>query len=121
MKHRLIAFSVMVLSSQCFATTDADNTKVNERDRVSSEMTADQQAHNSNDMSITRRIRQDVMKDGSFSTYAKNVKVISVNGKVTLKGPVRSEQEKEKISKYARAAAGAANVKNEMSVVAEKK
>jgi osmotically-inducible protein OsmY len=59
------------------------------------------------------------MKEKNLSSYAQNVKIITVNGKVTLKGPVRSEQEQMSILKYANRAAGAANVTNEMSVVAE--
>ncbi len=102
-------------------STSTDNTKLNERDRASSQLTADQQKNNALDTDTTRRIRQDIMKEQNFSTYAQNVKVISVNGKVTLKGPVRSEQEQNSILNYARQPAGASNVINEMTIVTEKR
>lgn len=120
MKHKLIALSTLILSLQCYAAPGADNTKINERDRAAGELTADQQTYSANDTNITRRIRQDIMKEQNFSTYAQNVKIITVDGKVTLKGPVRSVQEQDSIMKYARQAAGASNVTNEMSVVTDK-
>lgn len=67
-------------------------------------------------MDVTRRIRQSIMKEASLSTYAQNVKIITVRGKVTLKGPVRTEQELSVIMKHARKVAGVTNVKNEMAV-----
>jgi osmotically-inducible protein OsmY len=68
-------------------TPAADNTKVNERDRDKSQPTADQQKENRSDLGITQQIRQSVMKDKSLSTYAHNVKIITKDGQVTLKGP----------------------------------
>src|ERR1700689_2613237 len=72
-----------------------DNTKVNQRDRP--QPTADQQKEARSDRDITQQIRQSVMKDKSLSTYAHNVKIISQNGMVTLKGPVRSDDEKHAV------------------------
>ena len=97
-----------------------DNTKVNERDKNKSEPTADQQKDNRSDRDITQQIRQSVMKDKSLSTYAHNIKVISRNGKVTLKGPVRSEEEKKTIESKAVEVAGAGNVTNELTVKPDK-
>lgn len=79
------------------AAEKPDNTKVNKRDRNSGGATADQQKDNSNDRELTRSIRRAITSDKSLSTYAHNVKVISQNGTVTLKGPVRSEDEKKTI------------------------
>ena len=110
-------FSLALLSSTSFGEVNADNTKVNLRDRATDELTADQQKGNGSDMQITQRIRQDLMKDKGLSTYAHNIKIIAVNGKVTLKGPVRSETEENKILKCARSVAGASNVSNEIEVV----
>src|SRR5687767_14644895 len=76
---------------------DADNTKVNKRDRAKSEPTADQAKENSQDREIMSNIRKALMNDKSLSTYARNVKIIAQHGKVTLKGPVRSEEEKQTI------------------------
>jgi hyperosmotically inducible periplasmic protein len=70
-----------------------DNTKINERDKNSSEPTADQQKENPSDRDITQQIRKAIVKDKSLSTYTHNVKIISQNGMVTLKGPVQSEAE----------------------------
>lgn len=106
-----------LLGSVASAQSTTDNTKINERDTVASEMTADQQKSNESDMDITKRIRQDLMKDKKLSTYAHNVKIITMNGKVTLKGPVRSKNEVDTIMKSARATAGNANIINEMTVV----
>jgi hyperosmotically inducible protein len=97
-----------------------DNTKVNQRDRNSSEATADQQNNNRTDRDITQQIRQSVMSDKSLSTYAHNVKIISQNGMVTLKGPVRSEDEKASIEAKAAQIAGQGKVTNELEVQPKK-
>jgi len=97
-----------------------DNTAVNKRDRDRSEPTADQQKSNVSDRDLTKRIRQSIMGDKSLSTYAHNVKVISQNGVVTLKGPVRSEEEKRAIESKAMDVVGSGGkVNNEMSVKPE--
>ncbi|HWY47041.1 MAG TPA: BON domain-containing protein [Bryobacteraceae bacterium] len=97
-----------------------DNTAVNKRDRDRSEPTADQQKSNVSDRDLTKRIRQSIMGDKSLSTYAHNVKVISQNGVVTLKGPVRSEEEKRAIEAKAMDVVGSnGKVNNEMSVKPE--
>ena len=97
-------------------TPAADNTKMNQRDRNTNEPTADQQKDNRSDREITRQIRQSIMKDKSLSTYAHNVKIISQNGMVTLKGPVRSEEEKKSIAAKASQVAGESKVTNELDV-----
>lgn len=93
-----------------------DNTKVNQRDRNSNEATADQQKMNPGDRETTKQIRQAIEKDKSISTYGHNVKVITQNGKVTLKGPVRSEEEKRAIEAKAAEIAGADNVTSQLEV-----
>ena len=93
-----------------------DNTKVNERDRNQAEPTADQQKENSSDRQLTQKIRRAVVEDKSLSTSAHNVKIISQNGTVTLKGPVKSEEEKKTIETKATQIAGQGNVKNELEV-----
>jgi osmotically-inducible protein OsmY len=94
----------------------ADNTKVNERDRNKSEPTADQQKENGPDRDITQQIRQSIVKDESLSTYAHNVKIISQNGMVTLKGAVRSEDEKSAIEAKAAEDEGKDKVTNQLEV-----
>lgn len=93
-----------------------DNTKINQRDRNSNEATADQQKMNPSDRDITKQIRQSIEKDKSISTYGHNVKVITQNGMVTLKGPVRSEEEKKAIEAKATEVAGGDKVTDEMEV-----
>ena len=75
--------------------TPADNTKVNKGDRAKGRATADQQKENSADREITQKIRSAIMDDKTLSTYAHNVKIVTQNGQVTLKGPVRTEDEKK--------------------------
>jgi osmotically-inducible protein OsmY len=94
----------------------ADNTGVNKRDREAGEPTADQQKNNQADLDLTARIRRTLVMDESLSTYAHNVKIIAENGKVTLKGPVRSEAEKASVEKRAGEIAGAANVRSEIEI-----
>jgi hyperosmotically inducible protein len=93
-----------------------DNTKVNERDRSTNEPTADQQKENRSDRDITQQIRQSIMDDKSLSTYAHNVKVITQNGQVTLKGPVQSEEEKRTIEAKAAEVAGQNKVTSELNI-----
>ena len=98
------------------ASPAADNTKVNERDRSRNEPTADQQKDNRVDREITLQIRQSIMKDKSLSTYAHNVKIVTQHGQVTLKGPVRSEEEKRAIEAKATEVAGESKVTNELDI-----
>src|SRR4051812_19456560 len=82
-------------------STAPDNTAINERDSSVSEVTADQQGTSARDQEITQKIRQAVIQDTSLSVYGHNVKIITENGHVTLKGPVRSLKEKAKICRDA--------------------
>jgi osmotically-inducible protein OsmY len=93
-----------------------DNTKVNKGEQP----TADQAKNNASDRDIMQNIRKAIVGDSSLSTYAHNIKVIAKNGKVTLKGPVRSEEEKKTIESKAVEVAGAGNVTNELTVKPEK-
>jgi hyperosmotically inducible periplasmic protein len=93
-----------------------DNTKVNERDQSQNEPTADQQKDNRSDRDITQQIRQSLMKDKSLSTYAHNVKIVTQHGQVTLKGPVRSEDEKKAIEAKAAEVAGDGKVTSELNI-----
>lgn len=93
-----------------------DNTAVNKRDRDTQRPTADQAKNNKSDRDLEKHIRRDVVHDKSLSTYGHNVKIISDRGKVTLRGPVRSEEEKRAIEEHARKYAGDGNVSNELTV-----
>ena len=83
-----------------------DNTTVNKRDRDAAQATADQQKENRSDRDLTKQIRQSIIADKSLSTYAHNVKIVSQNGTVTLKGPVKSDDEKTAVIAKAVAVAG---------------
>ena len=94
-----------------------DNTKMNQRDRAPGAVTAGQQKMNARDRDITARIRRSIMADKSLYTYARNVKVISQDGTVTLKGPVHSDDEMRTIVARASTVTGdSARVVNQMSV-----
>jgi osmotically-inducible protein OsmY len=108
----LLAASSLPSSAQ----TPADNTKVNTRDRAKGAATADQQKDNAADRTLTQKIRQALMQDKSLSSYAHNVKVIAQGGNVTLKGPVRSADEKTTVESKAVEVAGTGHVVNEMSI-----
>jgi hyperosmotically inducible protein len=86
------------------------------RDRGQNAPTADQQNANRSDQDITQQIRQSIMKDKSLSTYAHNVKIITQNGQVTLKGPVRSEDEKKTVETKASEVAGENNVTSQLDI-----
>jgi hyperosmotically inducible protein len=93
-----------------------DNTAVNVRDRNPDAMTAGQQSNVKSDMELTREIRRAVVKDDSLSMLAHNVKIVSANGSVILRGPVKSEEEKTAVASKAQAIAGANKVDNQLEV-----
>lgn len=95
-------------------TKDADNTKINDRDRHGAVTPTDQGG--GKDRDITAAIRRAVVGDGALSFTAKNVKIITVGGKVTLRGPVKSDAEKTAIEAKAKAAAGVTEVDNQLEV-----
>jgi hyperosmotically inducible protein len=100
-------------------STPADNTKINKRDHDTAPPTADQQKDNRSDLEITRQIRRSITEDKGLSSYAKNVKVITQNGNVTLRGPVRSDEERKSIEAKAAEVAGTGHVKNEIQISAK--
>jgi hyperosmotically inducible periplasmic protein len=115
--------AAVALALGCYAATPIlaqqakpDNTAVNTRDRQASEATADQQKNNRSDIEVTRQIRKSLIADKSLSTYAHNLKVITQDGKVTLKGPVATAEEKALVEEKAGAVAGHGNVISEVSV-----
>jgi osmotically-inducible protein OsmY len=93
-----------------------DNTATNERDRSGETKTSGDQSNSSADLKITQAIRQALMKDSELSTTAKNIKIITDNGQVTLRGPVKNAQEKAKIGQLARSAAGGAKIEDQLDV-----
>jgi hyperosmotically inducible protein len=131
--HRLVISTLLVLSTsvligqhasaQSSANSDnatpstaPDNTKSNKADRSNSTATADAQTNKSSDIDLTKRIRKSVLADKTLSTYAHNVKIVAVNGRVTLNGVVHSEQERSAIEMKAAAVAGDNNVINAIKI-----
>ncbi len=119
---RIIALAGLLLATAMGSTQEpaaqqttraADNSKVNDHDQP----TADQQKNGQSDLELTRQIRRSIVQDASLSTYAHNVKIISQDGKVTLKGPVRSDDERQAIEAKAGEVAGKDNVVSELSIV----
>lgn len=86
------------------------------RNRQTGKPTADQQKNNKSDLEITRLIRRSIVQDKSLSISAHNVKIIAEHGGVTLKGPVRSAEEKRNVEQKAAEVAGQDNVKSEIEV-----
>jgi len=119
--YNLILFSALfgagtVAMAQESTPMAADNAAVNTRDRAPEAMTAGEQSNANGDVNLTRKIRRAVVKDGTLSTMAHNVKIVAVAGHVTLRGPVQTEQEKTVIANKAEAIAGAGNVDNQLDV-----
>lgn len=110
----------MTLSSAYLSAADEqpkrDNTEQNERDRGGDTKTPPDQSNKPEDLKLTQAIRQAVVKDDTLSITAKNIKIITIAGEVTLRGPVNSEAEKTTIDKLAKTAAGDAKVVNQLEV-----
>jgi hyperosmotically inducible periplasmic protein len=97
-----------------------DNTKTNQGDAARGATTADSQKMNPADRATTKKIRSAIYQDKSLSTYAHNIKIITQNGAVTLKGPVRSDDEKANIEAKAVSIAGPDHVHSELTVAPPK-
>lgn len=97
------------------ATTRPDNTGINTRDRAPDAPTAGMQGQSRSDVEITADIRRRIM-DGKMSINAQNSKVIYDDGKVTLRGPVNDQKEKDTIGRIAADVVGEANVDNQLEV-----
>jgi hyperosmotically inducible periplasmic protein len=124
--NRIIAHSMLLaalgstyaLAQTTAAAPAADNTEANSAP-VNSAMKAsiaDGQTNMASDLKITQRIRKSVMADKDLSTYAHNVKIVSVNGAVTLNGVVKSEHEKSAVEMKAQAVVGKDRVTNDLTI-----
>jgi len=114
----ILAGAVTLPGNLVFAQDHApDNTAVNRQ----AQPTADQAHNNMSDRQMMSHIRREVVADKSLSTYGHNVKIIAKNGKVTLRGPVHSDDEKRAIEEHARKYAGDGNVDNQLTVKGDQK
>jgi len=121
MKQTLVALTCLSAFSLAALAADdekakPDNTATNERDRSGETKTSGDQSNSSADLKVTQAIRRALMKDRELSTMAKNIKVVTANGQVTLRGPVKTVQEKTKVDQIARSAAGGARIDDQLEV-----
>jgi hyperosmotically inducible periplasmic protein len=132
MRTRALLFSASLLAStflvpagigtsfaQAYPNAAPDNSAVNQRDRDQQNLTPIDQSNKPEDVKMTREIRRAIVKDDQLSMDAKNVKIITVDGAVTLRGPVKTEQEKADIAAKAAQLAGDSNVHNELEVAGQ--
>jgi osmotically-inducible protein OsmY len=97
-------------------TRDADNTGINERDRDDNNLTPTDQLENEADREVTAAVRRAIVDDSTLSVNAHNIKIITANGVVTLRGPVKSQAEKDAIEAKAKAVAGVTSVDNQLEI-----
>jgi hyperosmotically inducible protein len=102
--------------SQGQSTPRADNTSINTRDKSGATQTPQKQTNAEADRKLLAEVRRAVVADKSLSTSAHNVKIVSLNGVVTLRGPVRSQDEKGKVEALAQQVAGVTRVENQLDV-----
>jgi hyperosmotically inducible periplasmic protein len=132
MKTRALLFSASLLVGgflvplgSSSAQTDAglppaaDNSAMNQRDQGHETLTPMDQSSKPTDVKMTREIRRAIVKDDQLSMDAKNIKIITVDGAVTLRGPVKTEQEKADIAAKAAQLAGDSNVHDELEVAGQ--
>jgi len=98
------------------AAHDADNTDRNERDRDGNTLTPLDQGKSEADRTITQQIRKSVVDNDNLSTNAHNVKIITVDGTVTLRGPVKSAEEKATVEALAQKTSGVKTVDNQLEI-----
>jgi len=106
-------------NTQPYFGHEADNTGRNVRDRNNQTFTPMDQGNSQPDIDLTAQIRREIMKDGNLSVNAHNCKIITKDGHVTLRGPVNSEDEKNRIVEIATHAAADGNVNNQLEVVSK--
>jgi len=103
-------------SSDKAAQSAPDNSGRNARDAGGNTVTPMDQGNNEQDLKVTQQIRREVVSDDNLSTKAHNVKIVTNNGVVTLRGPVESEAEKDRIASVAKKIAGDGKVKDQLEV-----
>jgi hyperosmotically inducible periplasmic protein len=112
----LLSGSYMSAAAQNATPVAPNNSGINVRDRPADAMTAGEQPNAKGDVQLTARIRRAIVKDKSLSTMAHNIKIISSNGGVILRGPVKTTEEKQTIEEKAAAIAGADKVNNQLEI-----
>jgi len=112
----LLSGAPLALHAQDQSTSPSYTAPDNSAQNKAHAKTADQQPENASDRDITKKIRQLIVADKTLSTYGHNVKIITQNGAVTLKGPVHSDEEKQSIGAKADEVVGKDKVTNQLTV-----
>lgn len=126
MKTKLLTINTITLALvlSCAAadeaTKPADNTARNKQDQDGQTKTPTDQSNAPEDIKLVAKIRKMVVGDKSLTATAKNCKIITNGGRVTLRGPVATAQEKTTIEAHAAMSAGKEKVDNQLEVKAEK-
>jgi osmotically-inducible protein OsmY len=110
----LVCALALLLSANAWADQAADNTGVNARDADGKSLTVFDQSETEGDRQITAKVREMIVADDSLSTNAQNIKIITVAGVVTLRGPVETTAEKTTIESKAKSVAGVTKVNNQL-------
>lgn len=97
-------------------STSADNSRVNQRDKSPETIKPTDQPNNKTDIKLAAAVRRSIVGDKSLSMMAHNVKLVAVGGVVTLRGPVKTAEEKTKVGAIVAQVAGVADVKNELDI-----
>jgi osmotically-inducible protein OsmY len=100
------------------ASSALENTEVNVRDKDNTTLTPEDQKETESDIKITADIRKAIIKNKSLSVDAQNVKIITRNGVVTLRGPVETKKESKKLKKIAKHTPGVLKVDNQLEIKA---
>jgi osmotically-inducible protein OsmY len=112
-------FPVGASFAQTHSNSAADNSAINQRDRGHETVTPIDQSNKPSDLKMTQEIRRAIVKDDSLSTAAKNIKIITIDGAVTLRGPVKTDQEKAEIASKVAQIAGGSTIHNEIEVAGQ--
>jgi len=112
----VLAVVCSVSASPSMAQTGKPTSPDNSGMNADHNKTADDQTNSSTDRLTTAKVRKAIIADKELSSYAHNIKIITMNGKVTLKGPVKSEEEKQRISSDLASVLPAENVTNQLTV-----
>ena len=117
--NRVLPFASLALASALLlglplvgAAQAPDNSAQNKQQSP----TADNQPNTMSDLKITQAVRKAIIADKDLSTYAHNVKILTAQGAVTLKGPVKSDDEKQKVASDASSVVGANKITNQLTV-----
>jgi hyperosmotically inducible protein len=107
--------NTLVIQRQA-SSSDADNTGKNNRDRSGNTLTSGDQGASPEDRDLTQKIRHSLIANTDYSINAKNIKIITINGRVTLRRPVNSEAEKSGLLALAQNIAGEGNVDDQLEI-----